>query len=137
MSGKRGTAGMDRSRTEYSARNMAVAMAGRAAAILAGFYARIVFTHTLSQDYVGVNGLFADILNILNLSELGAGVAVTYALYRPIAEKDVEKQKSLMRLTRQFYHAVAAVVLAGGLLVIPFMDRLIKNQPQVDHLILI
>lgn len=137
MSGRGGTAGMDRSRTEYSARNMTVAMAGRVAAILAGFYARIVFTHTLSQDYVGVNGLFADILNILNLSELGAGVAITYALYRPIAEEDVEKQKSLMRLSRRFYHMVAAIVLAGGLLIIPFMDRLIKNQPQVDHLILI
>lgn len=116
---------------------MTVAMAGRVAAILVGFYARIVFTHTLSQDYVGVNGLFADILNILNLSELGAGVAITYALYRPVAEGDVEKQKSLMMLSRRFYHAVAGMVLAGGLLVVPFMDRLIKNPPQVDHLTLI
>ena len=71
------------------------------------------------------------------LSELGVGTAITYALYKPIAEGDIEKQKSLMLLYRKFYRLVACVVLVGGLMVIPFMDVLIKNQPKVDHLILI
>lgn len=128
---------MDRSRTEYSARNMTAAMVGRVLAILAGFCTRIVFTHTLSQDYVGVNGLFTDILNVLALTELGAGTAITYALYQPIAQGDIEKQKSLMGLFRTFYRLVALLVLAGGLLVIPFMDKLIKNPPEVEHLTLI
>ena len=128
---------MEKSRTEYSARNTTVAMAARAAAILAGFAARVVFTHTLSQDYVGVNGLFSDILNVLALSELGAGTAITYALYRPIAEGDIEKQKSLMRMFRSFYRIVAALVLGLGLLVVPFMNVLIKNQPRIEHLYLI
>ncbi|MBO6213999.1 MAG: lipopolysaccharide biosynthesis protein, partial [Lachnospiraceae bacterium] len=73
-----------RSRTEYSARNTAVAVASRLSAILMGFVVRIVFTHTLSEDYVGVNGLFLDIINVLSLTELGVGAAITYALYFPI-----------------------------------------------------
>lgn len=128
---------MKKSRTEYSTRNTTVAMLARILAILAGFVTRIVFTHTLRQEYVGINGLFSDILNILSLSELGVGVAITYALYRPISEGDIEKQKSLMRMFRNFYMAVAAIVLTGGLMVIPFMDILIKNQPQINHLIFI
>lgn len=123
------------SRTEYSARNTTVAMVARVLAILMGFVTRVVFTHTLSEDYVGVNGLFTDILNVLALSELGIGTAITYALYKPIAEGDVEKQKSLMRMYRSFYRIVALFVLLAGLLVIPFMDVLIKNQPRVEHLI--
>ena len=127
----------EKSRTEYSARNTTVALIARSMAILTGFFGRVVFTHTLSREYVGINGLFTDILSVLALSELGIGTAITFALYQPIADRDIEKQKSLMKLYRKFYVMVAALVLAGGLLVIPFLDILIRDQPQVDHLIII
>ncbi|MCI9001945.1 MAG: lipopolysaccharide biosynthesis protein [Oscillibacter sp.] len=128
---------MAKSRTEYSARNTTVSMLGRMITILMGFCTRVVFTHTLSQEYVGVNGLFSDILCLLSISELGAGTAITYALYRPIAEGDIEKQKSLMCLFRQLYRIVAGIILVGGLLILPFMDVLIKDTPEIDHLNLI
>lgn len=127
----------DKSRTEYSVRNTTAAMVSKIMAILMGFATRVVFTHCLSESYVGINGLFSDILNVLALSELGVGTAITYALYKPIAEGDEEKQKSLMKMYRQFYRIVAGIVLAGGLLVIPFMDVLVKNNQQIDHLIVI
>ena len=127
----------ERSRTEYSARNTTVAIVARMIAILLGFFTRVVFTHTLSEEYVGINGLFTDILNILALSELGIGTAITYALYKPIAEKDIEKQKSLMQLYKQFYRIVALIVLIAGLLVIPFMDVLIKDGQNIKYLVLI
>lgn len=125
------------SRTEYSARNTTVAMAARVLAILLGFCTRVVFTHTLSEAYVGINGLFTDILNVLALSELGIGTAITYALYKPVAEQDVEKQKSLMLLYKQFYRIVAGIVLVAGLLVVPFLDVLIKNQEKIEQLTLL
>ena len=126
-----------KSRTEYSARNTIVAVVSRFAAMFVGFILRIVFTHTLSEDYVGVDGLFTDIINILSLTELGVGTAITYALYAPIQQNDIEKQKSLMKFFQKFYHIVAGTILILGLLVIPFMDYIIKDQPNVDHLILI
>ena len=82
-----------KSRTEYSAVNSTVAVVARMSAILLGFFARVVFTHTLNEDYVGINGLFGNILNILSVSELGVGTAITFALYKPIAKEDTEKQK--------------------------------------------
>lgn len=127
----------EKSRTEYSVRNTTAAMISRILAILMGFLTRVVFTHTLSESYVGVNGLFGDILSVLSLSELGIGTAITYALYQPIAEKDIEKQKTLMRLYRRLYLAVAGIVTAAGLAVVPFMDVLIKNKPDIDNLTLI
>ena len=126
-----------KSRTEYSVRNTTAAMVSRILAILMGFLTRVVFTHTLSEAYVGVNGLFSDILNVLSLSELGVGTAITYALYQPIAEENVEKQKSLMKMFQTFYRGVAAFVLVAGLLVIPFLGILMKEKQGIDHLILI
>lgn len=126
-----------KSRTEYSARNATVAMCSRILAMLAGFVARVVFTHTLSEEYVGINGLFTDILNVLALSELGVGTAITFALYKPISEGNIEKQKSLMRMYRDFYRGVAGTVLGLGLLLIPFLGYLFRDQPEVEHLTLI
>lgn len=126
-----------KSRTEYSARNTTVAMTARVISILMGYLARVVLTHTISKEYVGVNGLFTDILNVLSLSELGIETAITYALYKPIAEGDIEKQKTLMRMYRKFYRVVAGLVLAGGLMVIPFMDVLIRDQQEIEHLVAI
>ena len=116
-----------KTRTEYSARNTTVALLSRLTAIIMGYLLRVVFTHTLSESYVGVNGLFVDIIQVLSLSEMGVGTAITFALYRPIAEGDTEKQKSLMKLFRQFYRAVAVIVAVAGALLIPFMDVFIKD----------
>lgn len=126
-----------KSRTEYSVMNTSVAFVAQIMAILMGFFTRIVFTRTLSEGYVGINGLFTDILNILSLSELGVGTAITYALYGPIARKDIKKQQILMRMFRTFYRITATVVLLAGLMLVPFLDVLMKNRPDVDHLILI
>ena len=124
-----------KSRTEYSVRNTTVAFAAQTAAILMGFFTRVVFTHTLSEGYVGINGLFTDILNILSLSELGVGTAITYALYTPIARGDIQKQQILMRMFRTFYRITAGFVLMAGLCLIPFLNILMKDRPDVDHLI--
>ena len=126
-----------KSRTEYSVMNTTVAFAAQATAILMGFFTRVIFTRMLSEGYVGINGLFNDILNILSLSELGVGTAITYALYGPIAKKDIKKQQILMRMFRTFYRATAGVVLLVGLALLPFLDVLMKERPDVDHLTLI
>jgi O-antigen/teichoic acid export membrane protein len=125
------------SRTEYSARNTMVAAISKLLAILMGYFTRVVFTHTLSESYVGVNGLFSDILSILSLTELGIGTAITYALYHPIASGDQEKQKSLMRLYGRFYRLTAGLITVLGLAVIPFLGVIMKHPPQVGHLTLI
>lgn len=122
-----------RSRTENSARNTAVALAGRFLAIMLGYVVRVVFTQTLAQVYVGVNGLFLDIINVLSLSELGIETAVTYALYKPIAEGDIERQKSIMRYYARLYRMVAVVVAVLGLAVIPFLPVLIADYKALDH----
>lgn len=126
-----------RSRTGYSAVNTSVALFSRITAILIGFATRVVFTRMLNENYVGINGLFTDILNILSLTELGAGAAITYALYRPVADNDIPKQKALMQMFKWFYRITAVFVGISGILIIPFMDVIMKNKPDVNHLVFI
>ncbi|MCI9077837.1 MAG: lipopolysaccharide biosynthesis protein [Lachnospiraceae bacterium] len=126
-----------RSRTGYSAVNTTVAVFSRIVAIFAGFVTRVVFTHMLNESYVGINGLFTDILNILSLTELGAGTAITYALYKPVADNNIPRQQALMQMFKWFYRLTAGCVAVFGILVIPFMDVIMKNRPDVEHLVLI
>lgn len=117
--------------------NTAAALFSRILAILMGFFTRVVFTHTLSESYVGINGLFTDIIHVLSLTELGVETAICYALYRPAAEGDIEKQQILLRLFRNFYRMTALCVAVLGLAIIPFLDVLMKDRPDVEHILLI
>lgn len=125
----------EKSRTEYSARNTSIAMFSQVIAIVMGYVTRIIFTHTLSESYVGINGLFTDILNVLALSELGIGTAITYALYKPVAENDIERQKSVMKLFQWLYRLVALLIAAAGLFVVPFLGYLVHDAGDVEHIL--
>lgn len=125
------------SRTEHSAQNAGTAVVAKISDILMGYVVRIVFTHTLSSAYVGVNGLFTDIIRILSITELGVATAITFALYEPIKNNNIEKQKSLMRVFRNFYRIVAACVFGIGIALIPFLPYIMKDEPAIDHLLVI
>lgn len=124
-----------KSRTEYSAKNTTLSVVCRIFAIIMGYVLRMVFTRKLSSTYVGINGLFVDIIQVLSLSEMGVGTAITYALYKPIAQEDVEKQKSLMELFRKFYMGIALVVALIGGAIIPFLGVLIKDYGTLSHVV--
>lgn len=126
-----------KSRTEYSALNTSAALISMSLTIFVGYCNRVVFTHLLSESYVGLNGLLLDVVTVLSCTELGIGPAITYALYKPVADGNIEKQKSLIRLYRNIYWTVAAIVVCVGMLLLPFMKMLIKDGAEVEHLTLI
>ena len=80
-----------KSRTENVARNLKSSVLFQITNILIKFLLRTVFIYTLGKEYLGVNGVFTNILTVLSLSELGLGTAIVYDMYQPIAEKDTEK----------------------------------------------
>ena len=86
-----------RTRTEYSFLNIATGIGGYILNTILGFACRMVFVRCLSADYLGVNGLFTNILTMLSLTELGIGSAIGYALYKPLAENDEEKIASFAK----------------------------------------
>ena len=126
-----------KNRLEYSAINASVAMVSQALMIVFGYISRVVFVHTLSASYAGVNGLFADILGVLSLSELGIASAMSYALYRPIAENDIPKIQAVMKLYKRLYICVASFVGTVGLGMLPFLGWLAGDLSAIGHLELI
>ena len=99
--------------------------------LILSFVVRTIFVYVLSQEYLGVNGLFGNILTVLSLAELGIGGAMTFHLYKPIAEGDEKAIRELMNLYKVLYTIVASVVGVLGLAIVPFLDVFIKGETSI------
>lgn len=124
-------------RTKSSFLNMAAAWGGQVVALLIQLIVRMVFVQYLSNEYLGLSGLFSNILSMLSLVELGVGPAMTFSLYKPLAEHDTEKVKSLMRLYQITYRVIGAIILVLGVVTIPIYPYLINGKPDIPYLNLI
>lgn len=94
---------------------------------------RTLFIRLLGIEYSGISTLFSDILSTLSLAELGIGSAIVYALFKPVANGDHKKTAALMHYYKRAYQIVAGVVLAAGLAVVPFLDFIVKDVPDVKE----
>lgn len=101
------------------------------------FISRIVFVKVLSDVYLGVNGLLANVLGLLALAELGIGTAISYSLYKPLSLKKQDQILSLMKFYRKAYHIIAIVVLILGFVLLPFLPWFIKDTTGIENLTLI
>ena len=124
-------------RTINSLKNIIGNFANNLLLNLLRFISRIIFVKVLSDVYLGVNGLLSNVLGILALSELGISTAISYSLYKPLADKNKEKIKALMRFYQKAYRVIAIVVLVLGLALAPFLPWFIKDTSGIENLTLI
>lgn len=114
---------------ENSVRNLSVAIISYFITILFVFLDRTVFLHFLNTDYLGLNGLFSNILNMLSLAELGVGSAIAYSLYEPLHTRNIPIVQSIMKLYKKLYFLIGIVILLLGSLLTPLLSTLIKDMP--------
>lgn len=102
--------------------------------LLTNFVTRTVFISSLGSTYLGVGGLFSNILSILSLAELGVGQAITFSLYKPIAQNDIKKINSLMSIYKKIYFYIFLFVLCTGLFLSPFLKYIINDFDTIPHI---
>ncbi len=122
-----------KTRSDYTLLNIISGLGGYALNILLGFVGRVIFARVFSAEYLGVSGLFTNVLNMLSLAELGIGTAIVYALYAPLAKNDNEKIATLVRFYGKCYRIIAVVMAAIGLALIPFLNVIVKDRPNIDE----
>lgn len=101
---------------------------------ITGFITRTVFIKVLGSTYLGVSGLFSNILTLLSFAELGIGQAIIFSLYKPIAENDEEKICSLMKLYERVYRFLFVFVLAVGLALLPLLPYIVRDIDSIPYL---
>lgn len=125
------------SRTKNTVINITVSVVCQIIMLILSFIVRTFFIKLLGADYLGVNGLFSNILSILSMADLGIGAAITFALYKPIAENDEKKIQAYMNFFKLIYRIIAGIVFVLGCLCIPFLGYLINLSEEIPNLTLI
>lgn len=121
-------------RTNNSFKNIKYALIGQFLGLIISFIARTYFIGVLGVEYLGLFGLINNILLILSLAELGIGTAISYSLYKPLSEKNIEKIQSIMLIFKRLYLVVGLLVLIVGLALLPFLPLIVgeKNEFSVN-----
>lgn len=112
-------------RKETSLKNGIVAIFATVTNLLFAFFTQGILVKYMGIEYQGINGLFTNLVSMLAIVELGIGPAIVYNLYKPVAENDVNKIKSLMKFYKTSYTCIVSVITVIGLLLIPFLDAIV------------
>lgn len=115
-------------RTQNVLRNASTMLITYTITIVISFVARSVFIHQLGEAYLGLNGVFSSILSMLSISDLGMESVFAFLLYKPLARKDEELTRNLIALFRKVYLLVGSFVFISGMLVLPFLPKIIGEQ---------
>lgn len=125
---------MNDSRTTKATKNIIYGISNQVVLLLLSFINRTIFIHTLGVNYLGINGLFSDVLAMLSLADLGFSTAMVYSFYNPLAEADNNKLAALITFYKKVYNIIAFAVLSLGLICIPFLKYIINTDMKISNL---
>lgn len=119
-------------RAKNATRNIAFGLLSRIYGMLIPFLMRSAMIYFMGIEYLGLNGLFTSILQVLNLAELGVSSAMVYSMYSPIAKGDGVTICALMKLYKLYYRIIGIAVAVLGVAILPFLPRLIHSDLPSD-----
>lgn len=125
------------SRTKNSIKNAMVGIIAQFITIFLSFISRTIFVYCLGKEYLGIQGLFTNVLAILSLSELGLGSAIVYSLYKPLHNEETHKIVAIMQFYKKAYRIIGFVLSILGVCAAPFLPFLMKSQPNIPHFYII
>ena len=117
------------SRTAKSVKNSAVALGFYFINLVLQFFSRKVFLDHLGAEVLGLNTTATNLLQFLNLAELGIGTAIACTLYKPLFDKDTTAINEIVSLQGWMYRRIAWVVIAGSTVLMAFFPWIFAKMP--------
>lgn len=119
-------------RTKNTARNAIWGFIDKIILMILPFITRTLILKLIGEEYLGLNGLFTSIITVLNIADLGFGAAITYSMYKPIADNDNETLCAILNFYRKIYRIIGCIIFIVGFLLMPFLPNLIKGDVPPD-----
>lgn len=116
-------------RSKNVSKNLILALISRIAYLVIGFLSRRLIIQFISVEYLGLSSLYANMLDFLNLAELGIGVAIQIRLYEPLVNDDRNKIFNLVQIAQKIYSVIGLIVLLIGVCSSFLLQFLIKDNP--------
>lgn len=84
------------------------------------FFSRKIFLEYLGSEILGLNTTAMNLLQFLNLAELGISSAVGFTLYKPIHDGDRQTINEIVTLQGHLYRRIAWILIAGAAVLMCF-----------------
>lgn len=91
------------------------------------FITRTFFIKYLGNQMLGLDGLFTNVISMLSLTEMGFTAAISFSLYKPLAENDKKRISAIITLLKKIYFAVSALIFVIGICLIPLLPYFTKD----------
>lgn len=104
------------SRTTKAIKNAKVELFFCLLTFLIAFFSRKIFLDRLGAEFIGLTTTLQGLLGFLNLAELGIGTAISYVLYKPLAEDDRGKINDIVSILGYLYNRVGLFILTTGVI---------------------
>lgn len=121
-------------RTGKSIRNIFYALSNQILMLAIGLISRVVFLRVLNEAYLGINSLFAEVISMLSMADLGLASVMLFSFFEPLAKQEKEKLTSLVKFYKKIYHIIALVVALIGCLLVPFLQFIINLDNPIEHI---
>ena len=118
---------MSESRTQKSLLNARVNLVYYFVNLLLSFFTRKIFLDCLGTEFMGLSATLGSVLGFLALTELGVGVAISYTLYKPLADKNQEEIKKIISIFGYIYSKIGYVILGLGIVVSLFFPWMFSD----------
>lgn len=118
---------MSESRTKKSLKNSIVALMMYFVNLVLQFISRKIFLDYLGTEILGLNTTVNNILQFLNLAELGIGVAVSFSLYSPLATKNFNKVKEICIVQGIIYKRIGYLIIICSLILMIFFPLIFRK----------
>ena len=118
---------MAESRVHKSLLNAKVNLVFYFLSLFFAFFSRKIFLNCLGAEFMGLTGTLSNILSFLNVAELGIGTSITYFLYKPLQEKNIEKTNDMVSILAYLYRCIGLLIGAIGLVVSLFFPLIFKD----------
>lgn len=92
-----------------------------------GFFSRKVFINYLGAEILGLNTLIVNLLNFLNLAELGIGAAISFSLYQPLHDKKHEVINEIVSVQGYLYKIVGLIIIACSIILMLFFPLIFEK----------
>ena len=119
-------------RTKNTKRNIIWGFIAKLIGLVGPFVTRTLMLYYLGVAYPGVNSLYTSVLQVLSLAELGFGAAVTFSMFKPVAEGNVEEVAAYLNYFKRVYRIVGLVILVLGCAMLPVLQFLVEGEWPAD-----
>jgi O-antigen/teichoic acid export membrane protein len=126
----------EKSRSAKAIKNSFFGFVNQFIKLLFTFVSRTIFIKILGEQYLGVNGLYSNILTVLSLADMGLGNVMLFSLYKPILEKDNNAIVVLLKYYKKLYRYIMIAILILGILFIPFLRYVVNSDLEYEQLVL-